>query len=598
MFNSRKQVEVFEFGPFRLDLTVRRLYRQDNPVPLPAKTFDILKILVEHLGQIVTKEELLSQVWMNQFVEENNLAVRIASLRKALGESIKNRYIETVSGCGYRFVARVREILNHRSESDEVLNSLAVFPLINEKNHQKLNYLCDGITESLINSLSQLPDLKVMSRSTVFRYKGRNMDPLAAGQELGVGAVLIGNLNQISGSILLNIEAVNVNDGSQLWGAVYKHQASDLLALQEEVTREVSDSLRIKLSKAEEGRIAKRHTNNHKAYHLYLKGRYIGNKRSVLGVKRSIDYFRKAIKHDPRYALAHAGLADAYIMISAYGLASPLEIMPKARLAALTALEMDDQLAEAYVSLGRIRSTFEWDWAGGESAFRRAIDLNPNNGAAHHFYSMLLAKRGELEQAHTEILKAFEMDPLSVHIHLAMARILYFAKQYNAAIEHCNEMLEVDSKFGMAHGLIGMVYLEQKNYEGAIMELKKMLLFSGVDYPVSRKNGGPSQRDVPLRESDPEAIGVLGYAYGEAGERKEALKMLNRLKNLRKQRYVEPYTLALVYIGLKDNDKAFEELERSYTDRNNILTYIKVWPLFMRLQNDSRYDDLVKRIGL
>lgn len=599
MYRNKKHVEVYEFGPFRLDLMVRRLYLQDNPILLSAKTFDILKILVEHLGQIVTKEELISQVWVNQFVEENNLTVRIASLRKALGESTENRYIETASGRGYRFVARVQEVPNRRSESEaETLNSIAVLPLINENNQQKLNYLCDGITESLIQSLSQLADLKVMSRSTVLRYKGRKVDPLAAGQELGVGAVLVGNLNQISGSILLNIEVVDVNDGSRLWGAVYKHQVSDLFALQEEVAREVSDSLRIKLSKVEERRIAKHYTDSAQAHHMYLKGRYFGNKRSVLGVKRSIDYFRKAIKHDPRYALAYAGLADAYIMIAGYGLAPPRKIIPKARAAALRALEIDDRLAEAYVSLGLIRSNFEWDWAGGESAFRHAIDLNPNNGATHHYYSMLLARRGHLDRALAEILTAFEMDPLSVPIHLAIARILYFSKQYDVAIEHCKEMLEIDSKFGIANGLIGMVYLEQKNYEGAIRELEKMLPLSGVDYPVSRKKGGTPRGAVPVRESDPEAIGVLGFAYGEAGEWKEAIKMLNRLKNLGKRRYVEPYTLALVYIGLKDKDKAFEELERSYANKNNILTYIKVWPLFLRLQNDSRYDDLVKRIGL
>lgn len=599
MYLNRKIVEVYEFGPFRLDLMVRRLYLKDNPVLLSAKTFDILKILVEHPGQIVTKEELISQVWINRFVEENNLTVRIASLRKTLGESTENRYIETVSGHGYRFVARMQEVPNRRTQSeDEVFNSLAVLPLINENNQQRLNYLCDGITESLIHSLSQLGELKVMSRSTVFRYKGRNVDPMAAGQELGVGAVLVGNLNQISGSILLNVEVVDVNDGSRLWGAVFKHQVSDLFTLQEEVAREVSNGLRIKLSKVEERRIAQRQTDSSQAYYLYLKGRYFGNKRSVLGVKRSIDYYRKAIKNDHRYALAYAGLANAYITISGYGLAPPRKIMPKARAAALKALEIDDRLAEGYVSLGLIKSNFEWDWESGESAFKRAIALNPNNGAAHHYYSMLLARRGRLDQALAEILKALEMDSLSVHIHLAIARILYFSKQYDAAIEHCKEMLEIDSKFGMANGLIGLVYLEQRNYEGAVTEFKKMLPVSGVDYPVSRKTGGAPRCAIPVQEADPEAIGVLGFAYGEAGEGKEALKMLNRLKSLGKQRYVEPYTLALVYIGLKDMDKAFEELERSYADKNNILTYLKVWPLLKRLENDSRFDALVKRIGL
>lgn len=599
MLRSRKCIEIYEFSPFRLDVVLRQLFYNDTPIFLPSKTLDILILLVENSGRLVTKEELLRQIWMNQFVEENNLTVRISALRKALGGKGGKRFIETVPGSGYRFAARVKEIFSHRTETnDEAFRSIAVLPLLNENNQQRLNYLCDGITDSLIGSLSQLATLKVVSRNIVFRYKGMDIDPLAAGAELGVSAILVGKLNQINNYLILSVELTNMAGGSRLWGATFKRQVSELFNLPEEIAKEVSRRLRIKVSKVEQDLIAKRHTDNSEAYTLYLKGRYFLNKRSEPGVNRSIKYFMKAIKQDCHYAPPYTGLADAYLAMSGYGLVSPRRTMPKARSAILRALEIDNQLAEAYVSLGTIKSQFEYEWTVAESAYRRAIELSPNSETAHRYYSILLVKLGRLEEAIAEARLAFNLDPLSLGMHLTLARVLYLAKQFDVAVEYCQAILDLDPEYGPANGLIGMVYLEQKHYEAAIREYKKYVFFSESTTPASRGKGGRSNAESPGWDSDPETIGVLGHTYGAAGKRKEAIKILNKLKEMAKKRYVEPHSLALVYIGLNDKNKAFEWLEKAFAERTAALTYIKVWPLFNHLQDDSRYNEMVKRMGL
>lgn len=597
MAPRKQQLSSYEFGPFRIHLAARGLFFGNEPVPLSSKTFDILKTLIERSGRLVTKDELMTKVWRSQPVEENNLTVRIAALRKTLNRYAQNRFIETVFGYGYRFVAHVQEITTPRPGlRDEVLNLVAVLPLRNEQNEPDLDYICNGITESIINSLSQITDLKVMSHSTVARYKTIDLDPRIIGEELEAQAVLVGNVRQHDNIIIFSLEVVNVNDGSQLWGTTYERKFADLHDLQDEIAREVCESLRIKLSSVDERRINQRHTNNAEAYHLYLKGKYFFNKRSA-AVLRSVEYFKRAIKVDPQYALAYTGLADAYIMMSGFGFGSPRKIMPNAKKAVIKALAIDNQLTEAQVSLGLVLSNFDWNWQEGERAYLNALELNPDNASAHHYYSILLAKTGRLDQAVKEIKKAFEIDPISLHIHLARARISYFAKQFDLAVEHCKEMLELDPSFGPANGLIAMVYLEQRYYERAISEFKKSIRFLGRDYP-SRKKQAAIKGDVGVWDSDPEAIGVLGFAYGQTGNRKKALEMLSWLEGLEKKRYVEPHAIAIVHIGLNDYDRAFQSLERAVTDRNNILTYIRVWPYFTVLRDDPRYEQLVKRIGM
>jgi TolB-like protein len=599
MFPNKLRIVAYEFGPFRLDLVVRQLFHQNKPIPLSSRTFDILKLLIESREQVMTKRELIRRIWLGQFVGENNLTVRMSALRKVLSESVENRFIETVPGYGYRFVSRVHEVLSEYGEPHEwLVDSLAVLPLINANNQQRLNYLCDGLTESLIASLSQIANLRVMARSTVFRFKGRQLDPQEVGRELGVRAVLAGKVNQVNDSLILNIEMIDVKDGAYLWGARYECQVTDLIGFQEGLAREVAENLQIRLSKVEESRIAKRYTENPEAYNLYLKGRHFWNKRSVGGVKKAIEYFRSAIRHDPRYSLAFAGIADAYIVLSSYGLRPPKETMRKAKAAALKALELDDQLAEAHVSIGNIKSSFEWDWAGAEGEFKRAIGLNPYYAPAHQYYANFLAKVGRIDQAIAEIHKAQEIDPLSLSVNLTMTKIYQFARRYDEALRKVREILEIEPLFGPANGVMGLLYLDIGRYQEAIAQVKALLRFSAGDYKVAHVRARKPGQRSPLPDSDPEAVALLGYTYALAGKRNKALKILDELGELIKQRYVEPHCLALVYIGLGDKDKAFEWLDRAIRDRSSSPTFIKVAPFFDSLKTDPRYDALVRRFGL
>lgn len=600
MFPSKLRVESYEFRPFRLDLVSRQLFHQSKPLRLPSRTFDILKLLIESRGQVVTKEELIRRVWLDQFVTEINLTVRISALRKALGENARNRFIETVPGYGYRFVARVRQIFGEDAESqqEEPLDSLAVLPLINEDDQQGLNYLCDGITESLIISLSQIADLRVMARSTVYRFEGRKLDPQEVGKELGVRAVIVGKVNQVSHSLILNIEMIDVKDGASLWGGSYKLPITDLIALQEDLARVVSENLRIRLSKVEQSQITKRYTDVPQAHNLYMKGRYFWNKRSVFGVKKAIKYFRSAIRCDPLYALAFAGIADAFIVLSSYGLRPPKETMRKAKAAAMKALELDDQLAEPHVSMGNIKSSFELDWAGAETEFRLAIGLKPYYAPARQYYSNFLSKVCRLNEASVEISKAQEIDPLSLSVNLTMAKIDYFTRRYDEAVKKGREILEIEPQFGPANGLIGMAYLEMGRYQEAIREFKVMIEFSSGAYKIPHSNVDEGRRKSILPDSDPEAIALLGYAYALAGNQHKARQILDKLGELIRLMYVQPHNIALVYIGLGDHDKAFEWLDRAYEDRSSTLTFIKVGPFFDRLKTDPRYDRMVCSLGL
>src|SRR5712692_4716749 len=417
---------IYEFGTFRLDTGERLLLRKGQAVPLTPKVFDTLVALVQKSGHVVGKDELMNEVWADSFVEESNLTQNIFMLRKVLGENRDGRsYIETVPKRGYRFVASVREVMDDNDDlatekhtgpgiiskataEDDVLNSLAVLPLTNVSESPDAEYLSDGITESIINSLSQLPQLRVMARSTVFRYKGVEVDPRQVGQDLGVRAVLAGRVLQISDSLIVRTELVDVANGWQLWGEQYNRKLADILVLQEEISREISEKLRIKLTGEEKKRLAKRYTDDSEAYRLYLKGRYYWNKYTKEGLTKAIEYFNQSIELDRSYALAFAGLADAYYRLSNAYL-PPKEAMPKARAAAMKAVDIDDTLVEAHASLGLIKMYHDWDWAGAEREYKRAIELDPRSGLGYLRYGSYLQLVGRFDEANASFERARQL---------------------------------------------------------------------------------------------------------------------------------------------------------------------------------------------
>lgn len=599
------EIKVYRFGGFRLDAGSGRLLgRDDQVIPIPPKSLELLSFLVENHGELVTKDDLLHGIWGSESVEENNLTVRIAALRKALGEKKgDNDFIQTVQGKGYRFVAKVTTgTENEPSHQDHHAVSLAVLPIVNEGSDADLEYLCDGITESIINKLSQSNRLRVLSRNAVFLHKNKGTDLEKIGLELGVKTALIGRLRLAENQLLLSVELVNIEDRSQIWGARFHHTLSNLLELQEIIAAEVVAGLRLKLSDGDKASFAKRQTSNGDAYLLYLKGRYFWNSRGVSDLEKAITYFERAIQTDPNYAEAYAGLADCYCQIASFGFVPLRQIVSKAEAAVAKAFELDENLAEAYTSSAYLSVNFHRNWLKGETDHRRAIELNPGYTQAYIWLANFLAKMGRFDEALFQIGKARKLEPLSVPLNRVFARILYLARRYDEAIKKCEEILELSPEFGLSNGILGVIYRDKGMYDEALLEINKLIEFSAGEY-LSPSPGDdpvfPSDRydRLVFSPSDPEATGVAGQIYALKGDKAKALEVIEWLNDLSAHRYVEPHATALVYAGLGDNDKAFEFLEKSFADSSAVLTYFNVWSLLDPLRPDPRFDQLLRRIG-
>lgn len=455
------------------------------------------------------------------------------------------------------------------------IDSVAILPFVNVSADPNMEYLSDGITESLISNLSQLPGLKVMSRNSAFRYKGRDVDPQAVGRELKVRAVLTGRLVQRGDGLAISLELVDTRDNRQLWGEQYNRKLSDILAVQAEISREVSDKLRLRLTGAEQKQLAKHYTENTEAYRLLLKGRYFSNKRTEEGLRKGIDYFNQAIALDANYALAYTELANGYGLLANFYALPAKEAFSKAKAAALKAVELDDTLAEAHASLAGIKFFYDWDWAGSEREARRAIDLNSNLPTIG--YAQYLAAMGRFDEALEIAKRAQELDPLSVVINSNVGRIFYLKRQYEEAIDQYGRTIEMEPNHFLSRRRRGMAYLQKKLYEDAIAEVQRSRVLSG---------------------DTTEEIGYVGYAYAVSGKRSEALGIINELTEQSKRRYVSPYVMALIYTGLGDKDHAFEWLDKAYEARDNSLIYLKVEPSLDPLRSDPRFADLLRRMNL
>ncbi|HYE13789.1 MAG TPA: protein kinase, partial [Pyrinomonadaceae bacterium] len=465
-------------------------------------------------------------------------------------------------------------VLYSRLTATRGIKAVAVLPFTNVGGSPDTEWLSDGITESLINSLSPAPGLKVMSRNSVFRYKGRGVEPVRAARELGVGAVLTGEVAQRGDDLVVTAELIDARDNTQLWGERYNRKLSDLVSVQEEIAREIAAHLRSRLQGA--AAEPKSHTRDSEAYQDYLRGRYFWNKRTEEGFRRAVEFFDRAIGRDPRYALAYAGLADTYALMSDYSIVQPREAMPKARAAAERALELDDSLAEAHTSRAFVRMAYDWQWREAERDFQRAIELSPNYATAHQWYASYLLQVGRFGEALSEIRRAQELDPLAPIIGANAGLYLYYARRYDEAAAQLRKTLAVDDRFGVAHLYMGYVMLQQPNSaEAAIAEFIKARELMG---------------------EDPETLAALGHAYAVAGRRADALKSLEALRARSTRGYVSPYFLAIVYAGLGDTARAFENLERSYQDRHPGMILLKSDPRFDPLRKDARLSDLIRRI--
>jgi len=459
------------------------------------------------------------------------------------------------------------------------IDSVAVLPFVNASADPNTEYLTDGITENLINSLSQLPHLKVMSRDSAFMYKGKETDARTVGQALGVRAVLKGRLLQRGDNLEISAELVDTRDNSHIWGEQYSRKAADIFAVQGEIAKEMTSALRMRLTGEDEKRMAKSYTANPEAYQAYLKGRFWWNKRTEEGFKTGIEYFQQAIAKDPSYALAYAGLADCYTLLGDYGYVAPEDSFPKGREAALKALQLDDALAEAHTSLAYLKTVYDWDWAGAEKEFQRAIELNPSYATAHHWHAVYLLVMGKPEEAVAEERRALELDPLSLIINRVLGLGLYYGRHYDQAIEQYRRTIELEPNFTVTHTNLGMAYLQKSMISEAIAEFEKELVITpGNLYALSE----------------------LGYAQAVAGRRAEAQRVLDRMTELSRERYVPAMARVGIYVGLGEKDKAFEWLEKAYEERSigNSFAILKLEPALDPLRSDPRFKDLLRRMNL
>ncbi|MFN2455819.1 MAG: tetratricopeptide repeat protein [Pyrinomonadaceae bacterium] len=463
-----------------------------------------------------------------------------------------------------------------RRASRKAIDSLAILPLVNSSADPNMEYMSDGITESIINNLSQLPKLRVMARSTVFRYKGRDADPLEVGNELRVRAVLTGRVNQLSDQLMISAELVDVLDGTQLWGEQYNRKFSDIFEVQEDIAREISGKLRFRLTNKEKEQLTKRYTDNTDAYQCYLKGRYSWNKRTEAGFERAIHHFNGAIKEDFNYALAYTGLADSYVLLSVYGVLAPDAAFTKARAAAIKALELDDSIAEAHTSLAHIKESYEWNFSGAERKFQRAIDLNPNYAVAHHWYAHHLMAMGRFEESLKEIKKARELDPLSLSINVSVGLAFYWARKYEQALEHFFKTVEIDSSFPLVHVLLGQTYEQIGMYKEAAAELDK----------------------AKALDDTPQVSAIRARIYALSGQQDEAERLLEELNQTANLKYVSAYFRALIYEGLGNRDEAFRWLNHAYDERSGWMVWLKVEPKLDSLRSDPRFEELLRRVGL
>jgi DNA-binding winged helix-turn-helix (wHTH) protein/TolB-like protein/Flp pilus assembly protein TadD len=671
---SKVIAHFYDFGPFRVDALKRLLLRSGQPVQLTSKAFDTLLTLVSHSGEVLEKNELMKTLWPDTIVEENNLTQNVSTIRKALGESrSEHRYIVTIPGRGYSFVASVKEVCTEcdtagaasplrngggipsveserafaakasmldgaqqsahqengrlaasseliaperwsplRTTGDErhrlsprrqvlalyillfvtivtlcflwfagraahnqkpaVPGSIAVLPFRLLGDEASDEYLGSGMADALITKLSNIRQITVRPTSAVIRYaKSEKPDPLAAGRELGVDSVLEGTIQRAGDRVRVTVQLISVRESKPLWAHSFDERFTDIFTVQDSISAQVAEALTLKLTGEEQKLLAKRYTDNVEAYQSYLRGRYFLNKRNEEGLKKGIGHFTEAIEKEPGYALAYAGLADAYSVLGFYqfGTLPPEESFQRAKAAALKALELDETLSEAHASLALAKVDVDHDEAGAEREYRRAIELNPNYATAHHWYSDFLAMMDRQTEAMAEVKRALELDPLSLVINATLGERLFYARQYREAALQLRRTLEMDESFGPAHYLLGLTLEQMGMYDEAIAELNRARELSG---------------------GSPWMVAALGHTLAVAGRRAEAQKVLIELKQLSTRRHVSPYDIATVYTGLGEKTQAFEWLQKLYKGYTKRL--LKADPRMDSLRLDPRFQEL------
>jgi TolB-like protein/Tfp pilus assembly protein PilF len=574
---------VVRFGVFEFHPKSGELYKQGRRVRLSGQPAQMLALLLQRPGDMIRREELQKALWPGgmhvNFDQGLNAAMK--RLRHALGDSPgRPVFIETMARRGYRFIAPANASGQSPVQSARpaiAVHSIAVLPFENATGDPDADYLVDGLTEAIINALSRLPALRVLARSTVFRYRGKPVDCRTLGRKLRVSAVLLGRVSQRGDQLLIATELVEVESGWLIWGEQFNRNHSDVLIIEAELSLKISDQLGSELAgKSNPSGPACRQTQSTEAYQDYLKGRYHWNRMSAGGLQKSIEYFQHALQKDSAFALAHAGLADSYCLLAFFDLVPPAEALPKAKQAAVRALELDSGLAEAYASLGTIVKVYDRDWLAAEGLYQEALRLNPNYVHAYRGYAALLASIGRLAESMLQIRRAQDLDPLSVVVSMELGWHLFIAREYEHAIQQALRVTHLDPEFPSAQYILGLAYEQKGRFEEARAAFERSLAGS---------RGHPS------------GPASLGHFFGITGQREEALRMLEQLNVLSSCGYVAPYWHSILYAGLDDVDAAIEYLERSYAEIDVWLVWLNTEPRFDSIRADPRFQQLLRRVG-
>jgi serine/threonine protein kinase/tetratricopeptide (TPR) repeat protein len=456
------------------------------------------------------------------------------------------------------------------------IRSVAVLPIVNVGSDPNIEYLADGVTDGIISSLSRIPDLRVMAHSTVFGYKGHEVTAQKVGKDLNVDAVLLGRIEQRGDTLTIRTDLVSVRDGSELWGGQYNRKVADLLNIEERISKEIYDNLRPKLTGQDAPQLTHHYTDNSEAYQLYLQGVYYRNKWTEAGFTKAIDYLNQAVERDPNYALAYAGLANAYTFQGDSGYVAPREVRQNAKAAAEQALKVDPMLPEAHVSQALVHEAYDWDWRGAESEFKRALELDPNSTAAHQWYGDLLLRLNRMEEARAEFKTAQELDPMSLPINTGVGLQFYLGRQYDAAIQQLKKTLNLDPNFVPAQHALEMAYAQSGLFREAIAEQQRVLTLSG----------------------NPDLAAAIGEDYRKSGYSGVLQSWLAGLKEVSKQRYVSPYNIAQIYARLQEKDQALSWLEQAAKEHDCRLSYAKVDPAFDEIRANPRFQQVVLRLGM
>lgn len=648
---DKPQTLIYEFGNFRLDAAKRLLLNGVGVVvPLMPKAYDTLLYLVEHNGKVIEKDELLREIWTDTIVEENNLTQNISILRRVLGEKPgEHRFIVTVPGRGYKFVAEVREKAesptsagglnaaadyppkdtaertletddlepktesrltrdNGQKASDQKssrfwLVSLAIFgvlvlsslgfylrrentktasadasiktiavlpfkPLAAENRSEALEL---GMADTLIAKLAGGEEITIRPLSSIRRYNSVEQDSLIAGHELNVEAVLDGTIQTSGERIRVSAKLLRVGDGKQLWAGQFDEKFTDIFSVQDSISERVAAALKIRLGNAKK----KRPTENVEAYQLYMKGRYHALNLTRAETDKGIDYFLQAVAIDPNYALAYVGLAEAYLSMALTSGAPSWEVMPKAKAAALRAVEIDETLTEAHAALGYTIFWYDWDWSAAEKQYLRALELNPNSAEAHFGYAHLLSNTARHAPALAEIKHSRELDPLYLRTGALEGQILFFAGKSDESLDRLNKTIDLNPNFWLSHLFISAVYIEKG--------------MPGEAFAAAQKAGELSGNSL--------SAAYRAYILAKWGKPEEARGMLDELLKLSNERYVPPYNLAIVYNGLGESDKAVDYLEKGFAEKNVLMVFLKVDPKWNNLRREPRFIALMKRMN-